>query len=291
MVEALRHESFYVTGTWMDESLGVYVGWVARKNSFSDGMPLRNERGDVVLVFSGEEFPGAGDDAHVLRSGARSRRGRAFLSCSPLRRGSVISGGIERPVPRASCGPEPRNCDAFQRPLRDASRSTIHESKDAFYFAAEAKAILAVRPELRRLDPRGVGRVRCLRRGPGEPDAFRGHSVLPPGSAWIFRNGSLESKRQLFPSTRMGRPRDAGPGILLSGAPRGLHAKPSAVFQRPGADRHVADGWVGHPDDYGLAEVPTGIPSLLYLRRHVPRMPGRPLEPAGGRRCAASLTR
>ena len=43
MVEALRHEDFYVTGTWVNESLGVYVGWVARKNSFSDGMPLRNE--------------------------------------------------------------------------------------------------------------------------------------------------------------------------------------------------------------------------------------------------------
>src|SRR2546426_6899987 len=28
-----------------------------RSDSFSDGMPLRNERGDVVLVFSGEEFP------------------------------------------------------------------------------------------------------------------------------------------------------------------------------------------------------------------------------------------
>src|SRR5437899_10078163 len=56
MVEALRHENFYVTGTWVDESLGVYVGWAVRKESFSDGMPLRNERGDVVLVFSGEEL-------------------------------------------------------------------------------------------------------------------------------------------------------------------------------------------------------------------------------------------
>src|SRR5271156_2922391 len=57
MVEALRHESFYVTGTWIDESLGVYVGWAARENSFSDGMPVRNERDDVVLVFSGEDYP------------------------------------------------------------------------------------------------------------------------------------------------------------------------------------------------------------------------------------------
>src|SRR6516225_9537069 len=60
MVETLRHEPFYVTGTWVDESLGVYVGWAARKGSFSDGMPLRNEREDVVLIFSGEEYPGLG---------------------------------------------------------------------------------------------------------------------------------------------------------------------------------------------------------------------------------------
>src|SRR5580693_2214369 len=57
MVDTLRHEDYYVTGTWSDEPLGVYVGWAARKDSFSDGMPLRNERGDVVLVFAGEEFP------------------------------------------------------------------------------------------------------------------------------------------------------------------------------------------------------------------------------------------
>ena len=65
MVEVLRHESFYVTGTCADESLGVYVGWAARKGSFSDGMPLRNERGDVVLVFSGEEFPEPGTIEHL----------------------------------------------------------------------------------------------------------------------------------------------------------------------------------------------------------------------------------
>ncbi len=60
MVEALRHESFYVTGTFIDEKLGLYVGWAARKDSFSDGMPVRNERGDVVLIFAGEEYPAPG---------------------------------------------------------------------------------------------------------------------------------------------------------------------------------------------------------------------------------------
>ena len=69
MVEALRHENFYVTGTWIDEALGVYVGWVARRNSFADGMPLRNERGDVVLVFAGEEFPEPGTDLRLKNEG------------------------------------------------------------------------------------------------------------------------------------------------------------------------------------------------------------------------------
>src|ERR1700693_3706415 len=69
MVASLHHENFYVTGTWVEESLGVYVGWIARKDSFSDGMPLRNERGDVVLVFSGEEFPEPGTERRLKERG------------------------------------------------------------------------------------------------------------------------------------------------------------------------------------------------------------------------------
>src|SRR6266849_10182284 len=60
MVKSLVHETFYVSGVWIDESLGVYVGWGERRGSFCDGMPVSNERGDVHLVFSGEEFPEPG---------------------------------------------------------------------------------------------------------------------------------------------------------------------------------------------------------------------------------------
>src|SRR6185436_19427955 len=69
MLEAIRHESFYTTGTWSDESLGVYVGWAARKHSFADGMPLCNERGDVVLAFSGEEYPEPGTARRLKERG------------------------------------------------------------------------------------------------------------------------------------------------------------------------------------------------------------------------------
>src|SRR5260370_6539663 len=60
MTDALCHESFYTSGTWTDEQLGVYVGWVSRRGSFSESMPLCNERHDVTLIFSGEEYPESG---------------------------------------------------------------------------------------------------------------------------------------------------------------------------------------------------------------------------------------
>jgi asparagine synthase (glutamine-hydrolysing) len=56
MLNALKHEHFYATGTWIDEAIGVYIGWVARNNSFSDGMPMRNDQRDLTLIFSGEDF-------------------------------------------------------------------------------------------------------------------------------------------------------------------------------------------------------------------------------------------
>ena len=45
------------------------MGWVAQKGSFSDGMPLRNERGDVGLVFSGEEFSQPGTARRLKEKG------------------------------------------------------------------------------------------------------------------------------------------------------------------------------------------------------------------------------
>src|SRR5215831_11871632 len=69
MVRSLCHETFYVSGTLADEELGLYVGWVGRKGSSADHMPLSNQKGDITLVFSGEEFPGAGTKARLKQQG------------------------------------------------------------------------------------------------------------------------------------------------------------------------------------------------------------------------------
>ncbi|OLD32159.1 MAG: hypothetical protein AUI49_03880 [Candidatus Rokubacteria bacterium 13_1_40CM_2_68_13] len=197
MVEALRHEPFYETGTWVDESVGVYIGWVMRGNSFCDGMPLWNERRDVGVVFSGEEFPQPWTARRLKERGhALDAEGPSYLV------------HLYEEDPSFPAGLNGR----FHGFLTDRNRGTAmlfndrygmhrlyyHESKEAFYFAAEAKAILAVRPELRRADPRGLGEFvacGCVLEG---RTLFEGVHVMPCAAAWVFRDGSVVEKRSYF---------------------------------------------------------------------------------------------
>jgi len=64
--------------------------------------------------------------------------------------------------------------------------------------AAEAKAILRVRPELRSMDARGLGEFIVCGCVLENRTLFSGIHVLPPGSAWSFRQGKLEKKAHYF---------------------------------------------------------------------------------------------
>ena len=197
MVQSLCHESFYVSGTWIDSDQGVYVGWVARKGSFADDMPLRNERGDVTLVYSGEEFSPHGTISALRQRGHEvAPEGPSYL---------VHRYEDEADFPKGLNG-------RFHGLVADSARGKVmlfndrfglqrlyyHEAKDAFYFAAEAKAILKVRPELRAMNPQGFGEFVSCGCVLENRTLFQGIHVLPPGSAWLFGNGALEKKALYF---------------------------------------------------------------------------------------------
>jgi len=197
MLDSLRHEAFYVSGTWVDEDLGIYVGWVARQGSFDAAMPLQNETNDITLIFSGEEFPEPG------MASALKARGHVVAQDGPS---YLVHRYEEEPnFPRRLNG-------RFHGLVADRTRGTsmlfndryglqrlyYHEAPDAFYFAAEAKAILKVRRELRSVDPRGLGEFIVCGCVLENRSLFSGIHVLPPGSAWVFRGGKLEKKASYF---------------------------------------------------------------------------------------------
>jgi len=196
MLDAIRHESWYTTGTWVDESLGVYVGWAARGGSFCDRMPVINERGDVTLVFSGEQYPDPAASSTLKHQGHESGQSAAYLvhvyEADPMFPAGVNGRFqgicIDRRVGKATLFNDRSGMD----------RVYYYESKEAFYFAVEAKAILAVCPDLRRLDPRGLGEYVSCGCVLGNRTLFGGINLLPPGSSWEFRNAAVEHRNTYF---------------------------------------------------------------------------------------------
>jgi asparagine synthase (glutamine-hydrolysing) len=67
-----------------------------------------------------------------------------------------------------------------------------------FYFASEAKALLAVLPDTRRLDPRGVAEFLSNGCVLQNRSLYAGIQLLPGGSCWTFEQGRLLEKGRYF---------------------------------------------------------------------------------------------
>jgi asparagine synthase (glutamine-hydrolysing) len=197
MAGALLHESFYVAGTWTEESQGVYVGWVARHGSFSEEMPLRNELGDVVLAFSGEEFPEPGTAQRLKARGHELQVDGPSYLVHLYEEDPSFPKGLNGRF-HGFLADRERGTSVLFNDRYGMHRLYYHQSKDAFYFAAEAKAILAVCPELRSVDSRSLGEFVACGAVLENRTLFEAIHVLPPGSAWIFRNGSLHKRDSYF---------------------------------------------------------------------------------------------
>jgi asparagine synthase (glutamine-hydrolysing) len=197
MLASMRHESFYVTGTWIEEKLGLYAGWVEREEACDEEALQRSETGDKALLFSGDEFSGL-RIVRELRQRGHDVRNR-------------MHGHLIHLAEEDSRFPLGLN-GQFQGVIADCTRGTVtlfndrfgmrrvyyHEAGDAFYFAAEAKALLAVKPELRAIDEQGLGELVGCGCTLEDRTIFKGVHVLPCASAWVFAHGELKQRGQYF---------------------------------------------------------------------------------------------
>ena len=194
MVRTIQHEAFYTAGTWIDESLGIYVGWVARKGSFSDGMPLRSSSGEVVLIFSGEDFSQpTGADGYRPAAGLVNISYLAELYGKDPTFPAGLNGRFHGLLVDRAAGTAMLFNDRY-----GMHRLYYHRSREAFYFSAEAKAILAVLPELRSLDLQGLAETIVCGCVLGNRTLFQGIEVLPQAASWTFRNASIERESTYF---------------------------------------------------------------------------------------------
>lgn len=180
MVGALRHAPFYVSGTWTDPELGLYVGWVERPESGYRSLPAEGGRENAAVFFSGEDL--AGEACRL--TGEAVAQPDELAGCDGLFHGLVVD--------------RSRGTATLFNDRYGLHRLYYHEAPDAFYFAAEAKAILAVAPATRRLDQKALGEFITCGCVLENRSLFDQVNVLPPGSAWVFHGRRLVSRGSYF---------------------------------------------------------------------------------------------
>ena len=179
MLDTMVQEPFQVYGTYTRPEHGLYLGWVSHPEAFVNWNPVISASGDEILIFSGEHLDptstDTGDNGSKLLRLYQQRGERFFGDLNGWFAGVVINLG-ERSV----------------RLFNDRyglHRIHVHQDDDSFVFASEAKAILSVRPQTRRLDVQALGEFLAVGTALDDRTIFSGISLMPGGSLWTFRDG------------------------------------------------------------------------------------------------------
>ena len=234
----------------------------------------------------GGGVPRGGDRAPPQGKRPHPGHGRALLPCSSRRGGPLVSGGIERKVPRAPGGPHGRNSDVVQRSVRDASH-LLSRGEGSLLLRSRGQGDPCGASGAPESGPSGIGRVRGLRLRLRQPLALPGRLRAPGRRGVDLPRWLGRTEEGILSAPSVGGTGSPGAGTILPRGSRHFLAEPPSVFRGAGAYRHVLDRRTGHTHDDGLAEGSPGISSVLHLRGNVPRLSGRPRRTTSGPRVRA----
>ena len=198
MVKCLIHEPFYTDGTYINEKLGLWSGWACHGGAFADCLPIWNERNDICLLFSGEDFADQADIDALRKHGHEfgsddasylvhlyEEMGYEFLEKLNGWFSGVLVDLREQKL-------------VLFNDRYGVNRIYYHENADGFYFSSEAKALLKILPDTRQLNPRSLGEVLCCEAVLQNRSLFSGISLLPGGSSWVFSGREPVKKKRYF---------------------------------------------------------------------------------------------
>jgi asparagine synthase (glutamine-hydrolysing) len=192
MAMSMAHESFYTCSIHAMPTIGGYFGWVDARRP-GNRTPVVQHHGRKTLIFAGEHFgdstgspsqPQYGVNAATLISAYERQGDRCLRELNGWFAGAIID---------AERGEVLIFNDRF-----GLHRLYYTEAPGGFAFASEAKAILAVRPDLSEIDPAGLGQLLAVGSVFDDKSLFRNISRMPGGSAWTLRAGCAVAKRIYF---------------------------------------------------------------------------------------------
>jgi asparagine synthase (glutamine-hydrolysing) len=205
MLSSVQHEDCCASGTYFLEEMGVYAGWIAHEESFAAGQVFVNEQHDIALIFSGECFPDPETCSDLRQKGHRLENSNDWLVHLYEEEGEQAFEKLNGLFSGLLIDNRQRKAFLFNDRY-GSERIYWHQTKDATYFASEAKALLRILPELRAFDNEGVAQFLtygCVLEG---QTLFQGIQLLPEASMWSFERGQCHKRRYFSPQTWESQP-------------------------------------------------------------------------------------
>lgn len=198
MIQSMAHEPFYVSGYYINEQIGLGIGWVAHRNSFSDCMPVWNEQRNICLIFSGEDYTDPTEIESLRTRGHAFESGNAsYLVHLYEELGDKFFGALNGRFHGLIIDLRKQSAVLFNDRF-GLNRIYFHEDARGLFFASEAKSLLRALPELRQLDVTGLAEMFSGGCALQNRTLFAGISLVPGGSAWRFVRGAAPKKERYF---------------------------------------------------------------------------------------------
>ena len=200
MVECMMHEPSYTSGTYINESLGAWIGWISHGESFSDCMPVWNETKDVCLIFAGEDFRDVSEIESIRSRGHKFNPDNAsYLIHLYEELGPKFVESLNGCFSGVLVDLRDKKIIVFNDRY-GLGRIYYHENEREFFFASEAKSLLKVLPELRRLNPVSLAETFSLGCVLQNRTLFQGISLVPGAAMWVSNGTSKIRKESYFGS-------------------------------------------------------------------------------------------
>lgn len=199
MVDFMLHEPYYNAGTYINDELGYFIGYVSIENSYSDCMPIYNEKKDLLMFITGECYLDNNVYNNLLHKGHQFDPNNAsflihlfeeyrddFLAnLNGWYNGIILDLNAKKAI--------------IFNDRYGVRRIYYHENKDSFIFSSEAKSLLKAFHFLRKVNYESIGEYLIYDCVSENRTYFSEIYLLPPGSKWEFRHGNLDKNKYFSP--------------------------------------------------------------------------------------------
>lgn len=191
MLDSLPADPAYQVGSYVNDELGVYVGWSQLPFPGKPPLPWKSRDGRWLVFFHGEHHA-------IVAAGERAADSAADPALRLFEeKGWAALNQLNGWFHGVAIDLHRKEAAVFNDRF-GMQKLHLHQDGDTHLFASSVKALLAIRPQLRRIDPQSLGEFLTSACVLENRSLFAGVTTLPAASVRLFSGGVIQRKYQYF---------------------------------------------------------------------------------------------